>query len=93
MVTVPTYLVPRWILSGFPTRSTHNMFPLVEARTLLKRGVPPNELEGLVPGNLLSSRYEASNVLGVHMVALVVGDGVHSEKCIEKWRTERQLGS
>ena len=78
MVTVPTYLVPRWILSGFPTRSTHNMFPLVEARTLLERKVPPNELEGLVPRNLLPSRYETSDVVGVHMVALVVGDGVHS---------------
>ena len=64
------------------------MFPLVEARTLLKREVPPDELEGLVPGNLLSSRYETSDVLGVHMVALVVGDGVHSGRSVERWRGE-----
>ena len=87
-MTVPTYLVPRWILSGFPTRSTHNMFPLVEARTLLKREVPPNELEGLVPGNLLSSRYKTSDVLGIHMVALVVGDGVHTGRGVEERRRE-----
>ena len=60
------------------------MFPLVEARTLLKREVPPNKLESLVPGNLLSSRYETSDVLGVHMIALVVGDGVHSGKSVEE---------
>ena len=88
MVTVPTHLVPRWILSGFPTRSTHNVFPLVEARTLLKREVPPNELEGLVPRNLLSGRYETSDVLGIHMIALVVGNGVHNRRCEERWRGE-----
>ena len=87
-MTVPTYLVPRWILSGFPTRSTHNMFPLVEARTLLKREVPPNKFEGLVPRNLLPCRYETSDVLSVHMVALVVGDGVHSRGYVERWRRE-----
>ena len=87
-MTVPTHLVPRWILSGFPTCSTHNVFPLVEARTLLKREVPPNELEGLVPRNLLSSRYETSDVLSVHMVALVVGDGVHSGRGVERRRRE-----
>ena len=51
---------------------------------MLKREVPPNEFEGLVPRNLLSSRYETSDVLGVHMVALVVGDGVHSGRCEER---------
>ena len=87
---VSTHLIPRWIFSGFPTRSTHDVFPLVEARTLLKREVPPNELEGLVPGNLLSSRYETSDVLGVHVVALVVGDGVHTGRCVEERRREGQ---
>ena len=88
MVTVPTYLVPRWILSSFPTCSTHNVFPLVEVRTLLQREVPPNELEGLVPRNLLPSRYETSDVVGVHMIALIVGDGVHSGRCVEERRRE-----
>ena len=88
MVTVPTHLVPGWILSGFPTCSTHNVLPLVEARTLVQREVPPNKLEGLVPGNLLPCRYEASNVLGVHMVTLIVGNGVHSGRCVERWRRE-----
>ena len=37
----------------------------------------------MVPGNLLSCRYETSDVLGVYMVALVVGDGVHSGRCVE----------
>ena len=87
-MTVPTHLVPRWILSGFPTRSTHNVSPLVETRTLLKREVPPNELEGLIPRNLLPGRYETSDVVGVHMVALIVGDGVHTGRRVERWRRE-----
>ena len=59
------------------------MLPFVEPRTLLKREVPPDELEGLVPRNLLPSRYETSDVVGVDVVALVVGNGVHSERCVE----------
>ena len=84
MVTVPTYLIPRWILSGFPTCSTHNVFPLVEARTLLKREVPPNKLEGLIPRDLLPSRYKTSDVVGVYMVALVIGDGVHGGRRVKR---------
>ena len=88
MVTVPTYLIPRWILSGFPTCLTHHVFPLVEARTLLEREIPPNELEGLIPRNLFPSRYETSDVVSIHMVALVVGNGVHSGRSVERWRGE-----
>ena len=77
------YLVPRWILSGFPTCSTHDMLPLVETRTLLEREVPSNKLEGLVPRNLLPGCYKTSDVVGVYMVALVVGNGVQSGRCVE----------
>ena len=59
------------------------MLPLVETRALLEREVPPNELEGLVPRNLLSSRYETSDIMGVDVVALVVGNGVHTGRCVE----------
>ena len=81
--------MPRWILSNFPTHLAHLMDPLVKARTLLKREVPPSELEGLVPGNLLPCRYKTSDVLGFHMIALVVGDGVHSGRGVEERRRER----
>ena len=54
----------------------------------MKREVPPDELEGLVPRNLLPGRYETSNVVGVYVVALVVGDGVHSGRGVEERRRE-----
>ena len=74
------HLVPRWILSSFPTCPTHLMNPLAKARALLQREVPPDILEGAVPRNLLPCGNEPSNVVGVDVVALVVGDGVHSGK-------------
>ena len=52
----------------------------------MKREVPPNELEGLIPRNLLPRRYETSDVVGVHMVALIVGNGVHTGRCVEERR-------
>ena len=64
------------------------MSSLVEARGLLERNVPPDILDGAVPRNLLPSRYETSDVLGVYMVALVVGDGVHSRGCVKRRRGE-----
>ena len=59
------------------------MNPLVEARALLQREVPPDILEGTVPGNLLPSGNEPSNVVEVDVVALIIGDGVHSGRCVE----------
>ena len=85
---VSTHLVPRWIRSGFPTGPTYLMSPLVEARGLLEREVPPDILDGAVPRNLLPSRYETGDVVGIYMVALIVGDGVHSGKSVERWRRE-----
>ena len=77
------HLIPRWILSSFPTCPAHLMNPLVEARALLQREVPPDILEGTVPRNLLPSGNEPSDVVGVDVVALVVGDSVHSGRCVE----------
>ena len=74
---VPTHLVPRWVHSCFPTGPTHLVNPSVEARGLLQREVPPDVLEGTVPRNLLPSGDKPGNVVGVDVVALIVGNGVH----------------
>ena len=82
------HLVPRWIRSSFPTCPAHLMNPPVEVRALLQRKVPPDILEGAVPRNLLPSGYEASNVVGIDMVALLVGDNVHSGRRVKRWKRE-----
>ena len=82
------HLVPRWIRSSFPTCPAHLVNPPVEVRTLLQREVPPDILEGTVPRNLLPSGYEPSDVVGIDMVALLVGDSVHSGRRVERWRRE-----
>ena len=38
----------------------------------------------MVPRNLLPGRYETSNVVGVYVVTLVVGNGVHSGRQVER---------
>ena len=70
------------------SRSAHLMNPPVEARSLLQREVPPNELEGMIARNLLAIGDKASNVGGVNVVALLVGSGVHSKRRVERWRGE-----
>ena len=64
------------------------MNPLVEARALLQREVPPDILEGTVPRNLLPSGNEPSNVVGIDVVALLIGDSVHGSRRVERWRRE-----
>ena len=59
------------------------MDPPVEARALLKREVPPDIFEGRVPRNFLPSGYKASYVVGIDVVALIVGDGVHGRRRAE----------
>ena len=56
------------------------MDPSIEVRGLLKREVPPDKLEGAVPRNLLPSGDEPGNVVGVDVVALVIGDSVHGDR-------------
>ena len=56
----------------------HLVNPLVEVRALLQGKVPPDVLEGMIAGYLLPIGDEPSNVIGIDMVSLVVGDGVHS---------------
>ena len=77
---VSTHLVPRWIHSGFPTSPAHLMSPFVEARGLLEREVPPDILDGMIPRDFLPSGNEPGNVVGIDVVALIVGNGVHSRK-------------
>ena len=72
-------------VSGCDTCPAYLMNPLVEARALLQREVPPDILEGAVPRNLLPSGNEPSDVVGVDVVALVVGDSVHSGGRVERW--------
>ena len=55
---------------------------------MLQREVPPDVLEGAVPRNLLPSGNESSDVVGVDMVALLVGDSVHDDRRVEKRRRE-----
>ena len=50
---------------------------------MLKRKVPPDILEGAVPRNLLPSGDEPGNVVGIDVVALIVGNGVHGRRCVE----------
>ena len=68
--------------------SAHLVNPLVEARALLQREVPPDILEGMVPRNLLPSGNKPSYVVGVNVVALIVGDSVHGGRRVERWRRE-----
>ena len=51
---------------------------------MLKREVSPDILGGTVPRNLLPSGNEASNVVGVYVVALIIGNGVHGGRQEEK---------
>ena len=87
------HLVPRWIRSSFPTCPAHLVNPPVEARALLQREVPPDILEGAVPRNLLPSGDEPGNVMGIDMVALVIGDGVHGKKACREVEKRGIVGS
>ena len=69
------------------------MSPFVEARGLLKREVPPDILDGAITRNLLPSGDEPGDVVGIDVVALIVGDGVHGRRRVERWRREGELGS
>ena len=55
---------------------------------MLKREVPPDKLCGAIPRDLLPSGDEPGDVVGVDMVALVIGDSVHDGKRVERWRRE-----
>ena len=63
--------------------SAHLVNPLVEARAQLQGKVPPDIPEGAIARNLLPSGHKPSNVVGVDMVALVVGDSVHGSRHVE----------
>ena len=54
---------------------------------------PFNILEGAIARNLLPSGNELSNVVGIDVVALIVGDSVHGGRSVEGWRREGYLGS
>ena len=60
--------------------SAHLVNPLVEARALLQREVPPDILEGTIARYLLPIGNKPGNIAGIDMVALIVGNGVHSGK-------------
>ena len=59
------------------------MSPLVEVRDLLKREVPPDIFNGAVTRNLLPSGDELGDAVGIDVVALIVGNGVHSGRRVE----------
>ena len=50
---------------------------------MLKRKVPPDVLESTVPQNLLPSGNEPGDVVGVDMVALIIGNSVHGRRRVE----------
>ena len=72
------HFVPRWILSSMDPHSAHPLNPLVKARALLQMKVPPDILEGTIARYLLPIGNEPGNIVGIDMVALIVGDSVHS---------------
>ena len=55
---------------------------------MLEREVPPDILDGAIPRNLLPSGNEPGNVVGIDVVALIVGDSVHSGRRVKRWRRE-----
>ena len=59
------------------------MNPPIETRALLQREVPPDILEGTVPRNLLPSGDKPGNVVGIDMVALIIGNGIHGRRHVE----------
>ena len=69
--------------------SAHLVDPLVEVRALLQGKVPPNILKRTSPWDLLPIGDELSNVIGADVVPMVVGNGVHSRKHVDRWRRER----
>ena len=75
---VSTHLVPRQILPTSHTCPAHFMDPLVQMRALLQGKTPPNILEGTIAWYLLPIGNELGNILGVDVVPLVIGDGIHS---------------
>ena len=69
--------------------SAHFVNPLVEVRALLQGKVPPDVLKGTITGYLLPVGNKPGNVVGVDVVSLVIGNGVHSGRQIVRWRRER----
>ena len=55
---------------------------------MLKREVPPDILDGTIPRNLLPSGNEPGDVVGIDVVALIVGNGVHGRRRVEWKRRE-----
>ena len=55
---------------------------------MLEREVPPDILDGAVPRNLLPRSDEPGDVVGIDVVALIVGNGVHGRRGVERWRRE-----
>ena len=51
---------------------------------MLEREVPPDIFDGAVPRNLLPSGDKPGDVVGVYVVALIVGNGVHGGRRMEK---------
>ena len=83
-MTASMHLVPRWILPFMDPNSAHFVNPLVEVRALLQGKVPPDVLEGAVPRNLLPSGNKPSNIVGVDVVGLIIGNGVHGVRHVEE---------
>ena len=50
----------------------------------MQEKVPPDILEGTIAGYLLPIGNEPGNIVGVDMVALIVGSGVHSGRQVEE---------
>ena len=55
---------------------------------MLEREVPPDILDGAIPKNLLPSGNEPGDVVGIDVVALIVGNGVHGRRCVKRRKRE-----
>ena len=66
----------------------HLVNPPVEVRALLQGKVPPDILEGTIARYLLPIGDKPGDIVGIDVVALVIGDSVHSGRHVERWRRE-----
>ena len=65
------------------SHSAHLVNPPVKARALLQGKVPPDVLEGTIAGYLLPIGDEPGDIVGIDVVALLIGDGVHGDRRVE----------
>ena len=70
----------------------HLMDPPVQKRALLQGKVLPDVLEGTIAWYLLPTGDKPGDVIGIYIVALIVGNGIHDRRHVEKWKKRGIVG-